>query len=684
MPPEIIYARWLAYGAPIQTPVLERTANGARIFSSYVSAHHFERLCTKLQLSQQQWLLVTFLYADATVLVKRGTRSAHPVYMVYANPNAAVPKSQLWLLVGYMPVVSKEYMDDEGIAGPVSQATFRAQIWQKSIEIITRRMGVTQHTRNGIYITPLGHNEPVHFIPILGAFLGDRPELMMAVGMYTSQNASQMARPCRTCNIAGPELLQPVHRHHPVGRPDDMDVVARCSAIIDDRTPGQVTHAREVLRAHSRQAVKPAVSDCYFFSLETSTPRCTLHTTKIVMSTYLLTWTWKSFLAQDPSEQWLNTINSRARRIDPTLGPIYHKGKGGWGIHPSIMTGQHRQRALDVLVFAARGVAVADYKNDLTVRALATWRHLYVSLTLKRLTAVNLNEIDRCVGYLKGQSLQAFGAQTTFAFPTGHELEHIRLDREEYGNFTVTNTEQGEKGHKTMVKEYWSQTSRQKTERTMVKTMEFYVQGHILRPLSAAVDESPKTKRVGLVGNGTTMEMGKLIDEYEHHRDPGMQSIPWHRLLAAWAQECSDPDQYNTSTPDSMMHQNMRIHQQYRFSQGEKVKATPRFHRTKYLTDVVKLADNSYRRVVLIFGATNRALTADGYAAAYFYVQHMRYVEHCTVYMLELVQETDVYSIIKPSEVQKLYATRWVQGEDGAAQYYLLDTDVDKNIRAAH
>ena len=712
IPPELIFARWLDLREHIvQEPV---EAPGGRI-SRFVEAARFKHICesTRRVRSEHSVLLALFLYSDATTIVKRGTRSLHPMYLTLANAESGrFEERDRSVMLGFMPSFSATQLGRMGIPSG-KQSLFRAHVFQRTLDVVLHMMGVTTAHPHGLFLKPMttarqGQSH-LHVVPILAGVLADRPERLQYAGKFVSQNASSLKQPCVTCGIQGSELEHENASTLPLPSQgmSTLEIEEHITIIESSRGRGGIGDSRQALKDASRVAVMPALSKCHSFTTAVNMPRCTLHSLKIVISTYLLTWVISYLESKaDNDVQALRIVmgelNTRAHRIEPAIERVYYteKSKAGWKLAPEILTGQHRVLALKALTFALHGLFFDNVQQCKLTRCLCSWQHVYARLTARVLLPGHSNLAHSELHRFRREAVDVFGNQSRFNFPTWHELLHMPLDLDLFGPHLETTTETGEKLHKVAVKVNFDLTSKRKDDTTPRRILSEYALKNVTTkivaknpPADGATSNANGPFR--LIGRGKAWKWGQLEVAYTTQGSKNPDVTPtterrrWRNLLELWAAE-SKSAHAETWDLDDVGPQEVRVHDQceVRVADGEwqRVMASIDHRGRARMRDVVADGQGNHFLVLLIFSSTSyRTLPVGGQQETLFFCQELDRAQLtqlvCPVFWVPFVQAVPGrYVLMKPFAATNVYESTPLcsRHKDLPQQYLLYEKEKQK------
>ena len=579
--------------------------------------------------------LCVFLYSDATVIVNFGTRSVTPLYMVLANVLEDMPEQERTVVVGFLPCLPEDQLRDLGIKKS-DRATFRAQIFQKALEIIVRLGAFSNnYDPHGVVI---GH-ETVY--PVLAGYLGDRPELMMAAGMYKAQNGN-LQHACRRCSVQGSELGIICEQAFVPDVDDVEEEVLEALAALEVRRHGTVQQNKELLQSLSRAEAPRALAKCRFFSTAACTPRCTLHTALLVISKYLLEWTMLEIVARDKS---LSEVNERVFLVDPAIPELYKADQQGkWKLHPRVKTAQFKKRALFALFVAMRGF-FCDPERDDVLGVLSEWHRVYALWTKTEFTEQDVEELGQAICVFRTRCAAVFKQHTAFAFVTQHELTHVPEDLLLYGSHRVTTTAQLEKLHKS-VKELVRRSNFHDNASTWCYVLAEYVFSRLMLPPTAAADEMrSKPATFQLTGHGMELTLGQFIDKLQG-RQPALK-----HLAAAWARTF-----HRNGAEGQSVYDGLRVHKQYKMGLLGKIRASEDLY-SKARHDVILVRSQGralYYRVIVVLDAICRSFLAPR-DRVHFFVERLELrSERDAIFGMPLVESTNEFLLVDKTTISSI------------------------------
>jgi len=670
IPPALIYSRWMAPALRsyiVQQPHIAFNADGKQIFSSYTSAKHFETICS---LEQRSGKLCVFLYSDGTQVVKFGERSFHPIVMILANVGEGFPRKERFQLCGFLPVLTTPVLQSLGVK-KAEYAKFRARVFQKTLEVIVRTGGMTQHDYDGVLVSPLGADGVVRAFPILAAYIGDRPELLAAVGMKLSHSSDQH-HPCRRCSVLGSELGEIQADEPEPDLCDHADLVTEAVYHLAMRTRGKVGKSEEVLQKLSRAEVIPALQECRFFNRAACTPRCSLHTGVLVMENYLLNWVLK-LTEKKFGPAGIEMLNERVKLVDRGIAELYQlkKNKGGeWGLSPKVKTAQHKHRALEALRIALRGFFVPALTDDGVIQVLGHWTMLYQLWHAQNFTEDDVDRLQQAVNNFRSAARTVFKNETDFRFITQHELLHIGSDMLFYGRETETSTAHLEALHRFFVKVPFSTSNKLQLTATFVHVLNEFVLTFLSAPLASPGEDGDTEEALArasggrLVGKGVNITLSHALIQVKGSHP----SFEWAKASLKIHQHVSlRPQAENGHMAE--LNRTVRRHLSYQCLNGKPIYAAEQYHGKERWT-VVRHDGKFYMSILL--------LQCKGFANRSSHLLLARRLEVAEdpvgcFYNMTLVRATSEYKVLVPMAIQETWEPLCCPSEEHSTDtlYYL-------------
>lgn len=677
--------------AIIQEPINEICSQtGKRILSVYASGDSFRNICDASPLNA--YILALFLYSDETIIVRIGQRQMHPIYMILANAHADVATEDKIVLVGFVPILSVE--DDLFLdLNPKSSSLFRARMFHQVLELVVTLAGMTTSSPNGIILTV--DKAPFRVYPVLAAYLADRPEQLKASGKMQSHSCSLQSG-CRMCSIAGSQFSDVSGKYWgtDIKPKEKYNEIRDAIEALVTRVRGTVGPNEAFFRSESRAEVISALLNCRHYVIEACSPHCSLHSFKIVMSTYLLNWVLQLLVREDEatkaaqkvvamarkratangdvlleeesadgdeedeenayfgknSSDMIKKVNRRVGMADESIPHLYKlsiKGKG-WKLNPEIKTGQYRARALAALTIAMRSLRAPEGQDDVYY-AVCLWDRISRHVFARRLYYEDLLDLSNLIEEFRRTAKRAFANETKFEFPIQHDITHFPANIRMFGCAFEFTTDTMERLHGPFVKRLFETPKRLKDDST---TRHILVQ-YVLKYMAASTDfrfELAPILRIGLIGKPERTSFREVVEQrvLECRSRPDRAVFDWAKIYRLWDELTAARG--NLPRSDVAIGRELhKVHSQMHLYPS-KILASPRFHNTYRIHHVVCDGNGVFHFVLLIFSASG-ALSDETSTSKLFCMELDTLYLNCPSLWLPRVRASERYGILKPHNV---------------------------------
>lgn len=357
-------------------------------------------------------LMPLIFYSDETVSSTLGGIKYYPIYMTIANLPMSIRRSpSAWVVLGLIPCVSFASMDQAAkkVASVEYHQHVRAAAWRAIVKDL-----VQLHER-GLPIPPFVSPGPsVIAIPVIGAIIGDHPELNLLAGCSKSVKAHC---PCRHCLVEAHNLgsfmdFDDPGCSIPKRQPARVrELYAQLAAAPDDQRPGLLRQAQEM----SLSEAGNIFLDCPFAlgvgAIFASTPHDILHVWGTGLLKALIIWVIEVIRA-DPTTS--STSLPPAKRIElldlrlRLMAPFKHLGRRAAAtrkLHDTLtgFLGSDINQVFQRLTLAISTQGIIDHKpwHDYVLRVLRRAHGVaFMVHTIENWTpAVILDYKDRCKAF---------------------------------------------------------------------------------------------------------------------------------------------------------------------------------------------------------------------------------------------------------------------------------------------